>query len=93
MLGIRQHAEKIVVQYKVAAHLSLPFGDIDVKDPYNLLLFMLLHGKALFPIIDAFINHYQLNYAKVINLSRLILYFIPKEDDRIGRCAYSRFLF
>jgi hypothetical protein len=60
----RQHAEKIVVQYKVAVQLSLPFGDIDVKDPYNLLLFLLLNGKPLFPLIDAFITHYELNYAK-----------------------------
>lgn len=53
------------MQYKVAVQLSIPFGDVDVKDPYNLLLFLLLHGKALFPLIDAFIAHYQLNYAKV----------------------------
>jgi hypothetical protein len=61
----RQHADKIVVQYKVAVQLSLPFSDIDVKDPYNLLLFLLLNGKPLFPLIEAFITHYQLNYAKV----------------------------
>jgi len=61
----RQYANRIVVQHQVASQLSLPFADIDIKDPYDLLLLLLLHGKKIFQLIEAFISHYRLNYTKV----------------------------
>ena len=52
LLGKVEHAVEyagaLVVRYKVAQRLSLPFEEVANRDPYQLLLFLLLHGKDLF---------------------------------------------
>jgi hypothetical protein len=69
LLGKVEHAIEfagaLVVRYKVAQRLSMPFDEVGNRDPYQLLLFLLMHGKDLFPLTDAFIQYNHLNYSKV----------------------------
>jgi hypothetical protein len=69
----RKSAEKIVINFKISQTINLPYATIENKDPYEVLNFLLIHGKDLCNLAKYFILHHGLDYSQVKFITIVIL--------------------